>query len=286
MTPLDLGENARRDIILNLEQMGFEVEASHHEVAPAQHEIDFKYDNALATADKIMTFKMTVKTIAKRHGLHATFMPKPIQNVDGSGMHINMSLSRNGKNIFYDKNDPEGLSEDCYHFVAGIMQHVRGMTCICNPLVNSYKRLVPGYEAPVSIAWSARNRSPLIRIPAARGAGTRVEFRSPDGASNPYLVMALCLAAGLNGIKNKLTPPKQVGRNMYMLTDEQLRSMHIGELPKTLGEACQAFEEDLFLQNVLGPHIAGKFLEAKKKEWNEYCEHVSQWEIDEYLYKF
>ena len=286
VTPLDLGENARRDIILNLEQMGFEIEASHHEVAPAQHEIDFKYDNALATADKIMTFKMTVKTIAKRHGLHATFMPKPIQNVDGSGLHINMSLEKDGKNIFFDKNDPEGLSADCYHFVAGLMQHVRGMTCICNPLVNSYKRLVPGYEAPVSIAWSAMNRSPLIRIPAARGAGTRVEFRSPDGASNPYLVMALCLAAGLDGIKNKLMPPKQVGRNMYMLTEEQLRSMKIGELPRTLGEACAAFEEDLFLQNILGPHIAGKFLEAKKREWNEYCEHVSQWEIDEYLYKF
>ena len=160
------------------------------------------------------------------------------------------------------------------------------MTCICNPLVNSYKRLVPGYEAPVNIAWSSMNRSPLIRIPAARGAGTRVEFRSPDGASNPYLVMALCLAAGLDGIKNKLMPPKQVGRNMYMLTDEQLRSMKIGELPRTLGEACSAFEEDLFLQSILGPHIAGKFLEAKKREWNEYCEYVSQWEIDEYLYKF
>ena len=166
------------------------------------------------------------------------------------------------------------------------MKHVRGITCVCNPLVNSYKRLVPGYEAPVNISWSALNRSPLIRIPAARGAGTRVEFRSPDGAANPYLVMALCLAAGLDGIENKLLPPKQVGKNMYMMTEQQMRSMHIGDLPRTLGEACQAFEEDAFLQTVLGPHISAKFLEAKKKEWDDYCQHVSQWEIDEYLYKF
>lgn len=286
VTPLDLGENARRDIILNLEEMGFEIEASHHEVAPAQHEIDFKYDNALATADNIMTFKMAVKTIAKRHGLHATFMPKPVENVDGSGMHINMSLSRDGKNIFFDKNDPKGLSKECYHFVAGLMKHVRGMTCVGNPLVNSYKRLVPGYEAPVNISWSAFNRSPLIRIPAARGEGTRVEFRSPDGASNPYLMLALCLAAGLDGIENKLMPPEQIGKNTYGMTEQQMRSMHIGDLPRTLGEACRAFEEDTFLQTALGPHISAKFLKAKKKEWEEYCHHVSQWEINEYLYKF
>ncbi|MCD8019725.1 MAG: type I glutamate--ammonia ligase [Clostridiales bacterium] len=286
VTPLDLGENARRDIIMNLEQMGFEIEASHHEVAPAQHEIDFKYDNALLTADNIMTFKMMVKTIAKRHGLHATFMPKPVQNVDGSGMHINMSLSRNGKNIFFDRKDPKKLSEDCYHFVAGLMKHVRGMTCICNPLINSYKRLVPGYEAPVNIAWADINRSPLIRIPASRGASTRVEFRSPDGAANPYLVMALCLAAGLDGIRNKLMPPEQVGSNMYLLTEQEMEEMNIGKLPSTLGEACQAFEEDTFLQDVLGPHISQKYLEAKKQEWQKYCEHVSQWEIDEYLYKY
>ncbi|MDO5146703.1 MAG: type I glutamate--ammonia ligase [Eubacteriales bacterium] len=286
VTPLDLGENARRDIILNLEKMGFEIEASHHEVAPAQHEIDFKYDNALTTADNIMTFKMTVKTIAKRHGLHATFMPKPVQDVDGSGMHINMSLSKDGKNIFFDKTDSKRLSKDCYHFVAGLMRHVRGMSCICNPLVNSYKRLVPGYEAPVNIAWSAINRSPLIRIPAARGAGTRVEFRSPDAAANPYLVMALCLAAGLDGIENELMPPEQVGNNMYQMTEEQLERMRIGELPRTLGEACRAFEEDAFVQEVLGAHISEKFLQAKKKEWQEYNKFVSQWEIDEYLYKF
>ena len=286
VTPLDLGENARRDIVLTLEQMGFEIEASHHEVAPAQHEIDFKYDNALVTADNIMTFKMAVKTIAKRHGLYATFMPKPASNVDGSGMHINMSLSKDGKNIFFDKNDPMGLSKTCYHFIAGLMEHTKGMTCVCNPIVNSYKRLVPGYEAPVAIAWSSINRSPLIRIPAARGASTRIEFRSPDPASNPYLVMALCLAAGLDGIERELMPPEPIGKNMYHMTDEQLASMNVETLPRTLGEACKALEEDTFIQEVLGPHVSQKFLEAKKKEWNDYCKMVSQWELEEYLYKF
>ena len=286
VTPLDLGENARRDIVLTLEQMGFEIEASHHEVAPAQHEIDFKYDNALVTADNIMTFKMAVKTIAKRHGLYATFMPKPASNVDGSGMHINMSLSKDGKNIFFDKNDPMGLSKTCYHFIAGLMEHTKGMTCVCNPIVNSYKRLVPGYEAPVAIAWSSINRSPLIRIPAGRGASTRIEFRSPDPASNPYLVMALCLAAGLDGIERELMPPEPIGKNMYHMTDEQLASMNVETLPRTLGEACKALEEDTFIQEVLGPHVSQKFLEAKKKEWNDYCKMVSQWELDEYLYKF
>lgn len=286
VTPLDLGENARRDIVLTLEQMGFEIEASHHEVAPAQHEIDFKYDNALVTADNIMTFKMAVKTIAKRHGLYATFMPKPSSAVDGSGMHINMSLSKDGKNIFFDKSDPMGLSKTCYHFIAGLMAHAKGMTCVCNPIVNSYKRLVPGYEAPVAIAWSSINRSPLIRIPAARGASTRIEFRSPDPASNPYLVMALCLAAGLDGIERELMPPEPIGKNMYHMTDEQLADMNVETLPRTLGEACKAFEEDTFIQEVLGPHVSQKFLEAKKKEWNDYCKMVSQWELDEYLYKF
>ena len=286
VTPLDLGENARRDIVLTLEKMGFEIEASHHEVAPAQHEIDFKYDNALVTADNIMTFKMAVKTIAKRHGLYATFMPKPISEVDGSGMHINMSLSRDGKNVFFDKKDPMGLSKTCYHFIAGLMKHTRGRTCVCNPIVNSYKRLVPGYEAPVAIAWSSNNRSPLIRIPVARGASTRIEFRSPDPASNPYLVMALCLAAGLDGIENELMPPEPIGKNMYQMTDKQLSSMHVDTLPRTLGEACKAFEEDSFIQEVLGPHVSEKYLEAKKKEWHDYCKIVSQWEIDEYLYKY
>ena len=286
VTPLDLGENARRDIVLTLESMGFEIEASHHEVAPAQHEIDFKYDNALITADNIMTFKMVVKTIAKRHGLYATFMPKPITDIDGSGMHINMSLEKDGKNLFFDKKDPLGLSKDCYHFIAGLIKHARGMSCICNPLVNSYKRLVPGYEAPVAICWSSINRSPLIRIPASRGAGTRIEFRSPDPAANPYLVMALCLAAGLDGIENQLEAPEPIGKNMYLLTEEQIADMNIDVLPATLGEACDAFEQDTYIQEVLGEHISKKYLEAKRKEWHEYCRHVSDWETESYLYKY
>ena len=286
ISPLDLGENARRDMVLNLEDMGYEIESSHHETAPAQHEIDFKYDNALVTADNIMTFKMVVKTIAKRHGLYATFMPKPITDVDGSGMHINMSLEKDGKNIFFDKSNPMGLSKECYHFIAGLIKHAKGMSCICNPLVNSYKRLVPGYEAPVAICWSSINRSPLIRIPASRGAGTRIEFRSPDPAANPYLVMALCLAAGLDGIENELEAPEPIGKNMYLLTEEQIANMNIDVLPATLGEACDAFEEDKYIQEVLGEHISKKYLEAKRKEWHEYCRQVSDWETEAYLYKY
>ena len=218
--PVDLGENARRDMVLTLEDMGFEIEASHHEVAPAQHEIDFKYADALTTADRIMTFKFAVRTIAKRHGLHATFMPKPKIGINGSGMHVNMSLSKNGKNCFVDANDPLGLSQEAYYFIGGILKHMKGMTAITNPLVNSYKRLVPGYEAPVYIAWSAKNRSPLIRIPAARGESTRVELRSPDPSSNPYLVLAACLAAGLEGIEHKIMPPKPIDRNIFEMSKE------------------------------------------------------------------
>ncbi len=202
--PIDLGEKARRDMVLTLEDMGFEIEASHHEAAPAQHEIDFKYDEAIATADNIMTFKLAVKTIAKRHGLFASFMPKPKYGINGSGMHINMSLEKDGKNIFFDENDQMQLSKEAYYFIGGIMEHVKGMTAITNPLVNSYKRLVPGYEAPIYIAWSATNRSPLIRIPAARGEGTRVELRCPDPSANPYLALAVCLAAGLDGIRKQI----------------------------------------------------------------------------------
>lgn len=286
ITPLDLGENARRDIVLTLEEMGFEVEASHHEVAPAQHEIDFRYDNAIKTADNIQTFKMVVKSIAKRHGLYATFMPKPIGEVDGSGMHINMSLSKDEKNIFFDKKKPMGLSDDCLHFIAGIMAHIKGMTCICNPLVNSYKRLVPGYEAPINIAWSEMNRSPLIRIPASRGQGTRIELRSPDPAANPYLVMALCLAAGLDGIVRKLEPPKPIGKNMYQLSEKELKELGVEKLPRNLGEAIEEMEKDEFILKLLGPHISERYLHAKKKEWAAYCTFVTEWEKNEYLYKY
>ena len=285
--PNDLGENIRRDMVLTLEEMGFEIEASHHEVAPAQHEIDFKYDEDLKTADNIQTFKMTVKTIAKRHGLYATFMPKPKFGISGSGMHINMSLAtEEGKNIFADENGKIGLSDDAYHFIAGIMKHARGMSAITNPLVNSYKRLVPGYEAPVYIAWSAKNRSPLIRIPASRGNGTRVELRNPDPTANPYLVLALCLAAGLDGIKNKIEVPKSVDCNIYEMTPGERRAAGIENMPADLKEAVDCLVADEFLCSVLGEHITTKYVEAKMKEWENYTTRVSQWEIDEYLYKY
>ena len=285
--PNDLGENIRRDMVLTLEDMGFEIEASHHEVAPAQHEIDFKYDEALKTADNIQTFKMTVKTIAKRHGLYATFMPKPKFGISGSGMHINMSLAtEEGKNIFADENGKIGLSDDAYHFIAGIMKHARGMSAITNPLVNSYKRLVPGYEAPVYIAWSAKNRSPLIRIPASRGNGTRVELRNPDPTANPYLVLALCLAAGLDGIKNKIEVPESVDCNIYEMTPGERRAEGIENMPADLKEAVDCLVADEFLCSVLGEHITTKYVEAKMKEWENYTTRVSQWEIDEYLYKY
>ena len=279
--PNDLGENIRRDMVLTLEDMGFEIEASHHEVAPAQHEIDFKYDEALKTADNIQTFKMTVKTIAKRHGLYATFMPKPKFGISGSGMHINMSLATEaGKNIFADEKGKIGLSDDAYHFIAGIMKHARGMSAITNPLVNSYKRLVPGYEAPVYIAWSAKNRSPLIRIPASRGNGTRVELRNPDPTANPYLVLALCLAAGLDGIKNKIEVPDSVDCNIYEMTPGERRAAGIENMPADLKEAVDCLVADEFLCSVLGEHITTKYVEAKMKEWENYTTRVSQWEID------
>lgn len=285
ISPLDLGENARRDMVLTLEDMGFEIEASHHEVAPAQHEIDFKYGPALATADNIMTFKLVVKSMAKRHGLFASFMPKPLYVVAGSGMHTNMSLTKKGKNIFNDPKGENGLSKEAYYFIAGIMKHVKGITAIANPLVNSYKRLVPGHEAPVYIAWSATNRSPLIRIPASRGAGTRVELRSPDPAANPYLLLALCLAAGLDGIKNKIEPPKAVNSNIFELSEKEMKKAKIESLPSSLHQAIKEMEADPFIREVLGDHVFSKYVEAKRAEWDNYSLQVTQWEIDEYLYK-
>lgn len=283
--PVDLGENARRDMVLTLEDMGFEIEASHHEVAPAQHEIDFKYDEAMITADNIMTFKLAVKTIAKRHGLFASFMPKPKYGINGSGMHVNMSLAKDGKNIFHDPNGELGLSKEAHYFIGGIMKHMKGMSVITNPLVNSYKRLVPGYEAPIYIAWSATNRSPLIRIPASRGEGTRVELRCPDPAANPYLTLAVCLAAGLDGIQNKIDPPKCVYENVFEMCLKQKNELGIESLPADLSEAVEELEKDDYIKGVLGKHITEKYVEAKKAEWANYCEQVSQWEIEEYLYK-
>ena len=283
--PVDLGENARRDMVLTLEDMGFEIEASHHEAAPAQHEIDFRYDEALKTADNIMTFKLAVKTIAKRHGLFASFMPKPKYGINGSGMHINMSLFKDEKNIFADESDELGLSQEAYYFIGGIMKHMKGMSVITNPLVNSYKRLVPGYEAPIYIAWSATNRSPLIRIPASRGAGTRVELRCPDPAANPYLALAVCLAAGLDGIRNQITPPESVTENVFEMRLSKKNQLGIESLPADLGEAIHEFEADTYIQEILGTHITEKYMEAKKAEWADYRSQVTQWEIENYLYK-
>lgn len=286
--PVDLGENVRRDICLALESMGFEIEASHHEVAIGQHEIDFKYDEAIQAADNIMTFKLAVKTIAQQSGLYATFMPKPIFGINGSGMHINMSLTKDNQNTFYDKNDSKGnqLSEIAYHFIAGVMEHAKAMTAVNNPLVNSYKRLIVGYEAPVYIAWSCKNRSPLIRIPAARGIATRIELRSPDPSCNPYLALANCLAAGLDGIKNKLMPPDSVDQNIFMMTKAERKQKSIEALPINLKAAVDELEKDEVIKNAMGEHIFEKFIEAKISEWNEFRSAVTQWEIDNYLGKY
>lgn len=283
--PIDLGENARRDMVLTLEEMGFEIEASHHEAAPAQHEIDFKYDEAIATADNIMTFKLAVKTIAKRHGLFASFMPKPKYGINGSGMHINMSLEKDGKNVFYDEKDKMQLSKEAYYFIGGIIEHMKGMTAITNPIVNSYKRLVPGFEAPIYIAWSATNRSPLIRIPASRGEGTRVELRCPDPAANPYLALAVCLAAGLDGIRKQIMPPEAVVKNVYEMRLDEKKAEGIEALPATLSEAVDELEKDEYILGVLGEHISRNYIHAKRTEWAEYTSQVTEWEIDQYLYK-
>jgi glutamine synthetase len=286
MSPMDHGETVRRDVCLALESMGFEIEASHHEVAVGQHEIDFKYADALTAADRIETLKLTVKTYASKNGLHATFMPKPIQGINGSGMHINMSLFQNGKNAFYDENDSLGLSQTAYSFIAGLMEHVPGMAAVLNPLVNSYKRLVPGYEAPCYVAWSASNRSALIRIPSARGNSTRVELRCPDPACNPYLALAVCLAAGLDGVKRGLKVPEQVKSNIFAMTPQERTQSGIVNLPGDLGEAIDAMEQDPLVLETLGDHASGAYLTGKKQEWELYRTSVSQWELERYLVRY
>jgi glutamine synthetase len=281
--PLDLADGTRREICLALEDMGFEIEASHHEVAQGQHEIDFKYAEALKTADNIMTFKLAVKTIAQKNGLHATFMPKPITGVNGSGMHTNMSLFRNGKNVFADESDSRGLSKEAYAFIAGILAHVCNMAAVTNPLVNSYKRLVPGYEAPCYLAWSASNRSAMIRIPATRGQTTRVELRSPDPTCNPYLTLALCLAAGLDGISNNMVPPAEETSNIFEMDLPTQQAHGITALPGNLKEALDAMASDKLMLDTLGPHISAKYREGKLKEWDTYRTQVSNWELEQYM---
>ncbi|WP_282171575.1 type I glutamate--ammonia ligase [Cytobacillus firmus] len=283
LAPTDLGENCRRDIVLELEEMGFEIEASHHEVAPGQHEIDFKYADALTACDQIQTFKLVVKTIARKHGLHATFMPKPLFGVSGSGMHCNVSLFKDGKNAFFNETGDLQLSDDARHFIAGIVNHATAFTAVTNPIVNSYKRLVPGYEAPCYVAWSAQNRSPLIRIPASRGVSTRVEVRSVDPAANPYLAMAVLLKAGLDGIKNKMTPPAPVDRNIYVMTKEEREEEGINDLPPTLAAALEELKRDEVIVSALGDHIFEHFIEAKEIEWDMFRTQVHPWEREQYL---
>ncbi|WFC04591.1 type I glutamate--ammonia ligase [Lactiplantibacillus pentosus] len=285
LSPMDLGENCRRDIALELERLGFNVEASHHEVAPGQHEIDFKYADALSAADHIQTFKLVVKTIARKYNLWVTFMPKPLNGVNGSGMHVNMSLFHDQGNAFYDASDKSGLelSSDAYHFLGGLMKHARSYTAVTNPTVNSYKRLVPGYEAPVYVAWSASNRSPMIRIPSARGLSTRLELRSVDASTNPYLAFAAVLEAGLDGIKNGIEPPKSVDRNIYVMDEDERAAAGIADLPSTLHNALKEFQTDPTMKKALGPHIYQSFLEAKRLEWASYRQQVSEWERDQYM---
>ncbi|KPN93259.1 type I glutamate--ammonia ligase [Lysinibacillus sp. ZYM-1] len=283
LAPTDLGENCRRDIVLELEEMGFEIEASHHEVAPGQHEIDFKYADAVTACDNIQTFKLVVKTIARKHGLHATFMPKPLFGEAGSGMHFNVSLFKGKENAFYDESTELGLSDTAMQFMAGVLGHVQGFTAVTNPTVNSYKRLVPGYEAPCYVAWSAQNRSPLIRIPSARGLSTRVEVRSVDPSANPYLAMAVILEAGLEGIRQSLTPPAAINRNIYVMTEEERKANGIANLPAALDDALTLLAKDKVAQEALGEHIYANFKEAKEIEFDMYRTTVHQWERDQYL---
>ncbi|SDL71500.1 type I glutamate--ammonia ligase [Sediminibacillus halophilus] len=283
LAPTDLGENCRRDIVLELEEMGFEIEASHHEVAPGQHEIDFKYSDALKHCDDIQTFKLVVKTIARKHGLHATFMPKPLFGVNGSGMHSNMSLFKDGKNSFYDPEGELELSETAYQFIAGIIKHATNFTAVTNPTINSYKRLVPGYEAPCYVAWSGLNRSPLIRVPSSRGLSTRVEVRSVDPAANPYLAMSVMLAAGLDGVKNKMEAPTAVDRNIYVMDKEEREENGVQDLPATLYNAVELLKKDEIIVEALGEHLFEHFVEAKEIEWDMFRTQVHPWEREQYL---
>jgi glutamine synthetase len=283
LAPIDLGENTRREICLVLEELGFEIETSHHESAAGQHEIDFKYTDALTAADHIMTFKYVVKTVAQRNGLHATFMPKPIPGVNGSGMHINMSLSHQGRNIFSNSENKADISLEAKQFAAGLLSHIKGITAVANPLVNSYKRLVSGYEAPAHIAWSPMNRSPLLRVPAPRGEATRLELRSPDSSCNPYLTLALLLEAGLEGLDRAMQIPEPVNVNIFNLTPEQEKQLKLERLPSNLSEALQEMKQDSLIRSTLGEHIFNKYQAAKAAEWTAYDNTVHAWEIERYL---
>jgi glutamine synthetase len=283
LSPVDMGEDVRREIVLALERMGLSVEAAHHEVAPGQHEIDLRYDDVLTTADNISTFRFVVKNVAARHGLHATFMPKPVYGINGSGMHTHMSLFSGATNIFFDADAPMQLSDPCLHFIGGILRHAKGFCAITNPLVNSYKRLVPGYEAPTNIAWSERNRSPLVRVPAARGKATGIELRMPDPSCNPYLALAVMLRAGLDGIEKQIDPGPPINKNIFKMSHRERRHLRIDELPGNLNEALDELEKNDLVRETLGGHLFEHFVAAKREEWLDYIKHVSPWEVDRYL---
>jgi glutamine synthetase len=286
LAPADLGEDARRTMVDLLQRMGFEIEASHHEVAHGQHEIDFRYADALTTADNIATFRMVVKHVAQQFGLVASFMPKPIFGQNGSGMHTHQSLFKDGRNAFHDPKAEWELSRTALHYIGGLLRHARGMCLVTNPLVNSYKRLVPGYEAPVNVAWSMRNRSPMLRIPDRRGLGTRVEHRVPDPAANPYLALAVMLAAGLDGIRNKADWREPVNENIWEMSFRERRRLRIDDLPHDLNEALDELEKNDVIQGALGEHVVQHFVAAKRQEWREYIMRVSDWELTEYLLKY
>ncbi len=283
LAPLDQGERLRREISNKLLQMGFEIEASHHEVAPGQHEIDFRYQNALAAADALCTFKFVVKRMALDYDLLASFLPKPVMGVNGSGLHTHLSLFRGGANAFYDPQAEYELSEVALHFIAGLLEHASGMCAVTNPLVNSYKRLVPGFEAPINAAWSTSNRSALVRVPAKRGISTRAEFRLPDPSCNPYLALALMLAAGLDGIEQRLEPPPAIQRNIYQMTVREKRHHRIRDLPRDLYEALEDLERDEVLAQAMGAHALKHYLTAKRAEWQRYAAVVHPWELEQYL---
>ena len=283
MTSDDEGARCRRDIVETLENIGFEVEAAHHEVGDGQQEIDFRFDDALTTADRVQTFKMVVREVARKHGLYATFMAKPVEGQAGNGMHTNMSLFKDGKNVFYDKDGEFHLSDTALYFLNGILEHARAITAIGNPTVNSYKRLIPGFEAPVYISWASKNRSPLVRIPDAEEINTRLEMRSADPTANPYLLLAACLTAGLNGIKEAKKPMAPITSNVFEMSEEERAKRGIKPLPSTLHNAVKAFKADPLIQEALGEHLTQSFIDSKNLEWSKYTQSVSDWERDRYM---
>lgn len=285
LVPIDKGEKTRKDIVISLEKIGFKVETAHHEVAPSQHEIDFQYDEALKIADQIITFKTTTKTIALSRGVYATFMPKPLTDENGSGMHTHISLFKNGSNFFYDPDNPYNLSQEALYFIGGVINHIAAITALTNPIVNSYKRLVPGYEAPVNISWGRVNRSALIRVPATNTpeVSTRIELRNPDPTANPYLAFAAILNAGLDGIEQQTNPPEPIDEDIYNMSEKSKNEREIGALPSTLEAALDALEKDELICEALGPHITKKYLQAKRTEVKEYSRFVTDWEINKYM---